>query len=73
MAARNGMGSAPDTYFQHGRVPGDFPQVDLKADVATGSPLADIGKAVGDLMSHMGDMSTSLCRADGILGSVMSF
>jgi len=74
MAARNGMGSAPDTYFQHGRVPGDFPQVDLKADVATGSPLADIGKAVGDLMSHMGDMVNQLVQGPmGILGSVMSF
>jgi hypothetical protein len=74
MAARNGMAGPTDTYFQHGRVPGEFPQVDLKADVATGSPLGDIGKAVGDLMSHMGDMVNQLVQGPmGMLGSILSF
>jgi len=74
MAARNGLVSSNDAFFHQGKVPGEFPSVDLKADVPTGSPLADIGKAMGDLMSNMGDMVNQIVQGPmGMLGSILSF
>jgi len=33
------IGFINDAFFHQGKVPGEFPSVDLKADVPTGSPL----------------------------------
>jgi hypothetical protein len=79
MSAKNGLVSSNEAFFQEGKVPGDFPQVDIKADVSTGlndasSPLTDVGKAVTDLMSHMGDMLNQMISAPmGILGAFLGF
>lgn len=77
MSARNGFTSVNDAFFHEGKVPGEFPQVDLKGDaigIKDASPLGDIGKAVTELMSHMGDMLNQLISAPtGILGSIIGF
>jgi hypothetical protein len=62
--------SPNEAFFHEGRVPNDFPQVDLKSDMSKGmgdAHFGDIGKAVTDLMSHMGDMLNQL------VSSPMSF
>ena len=77
MSARNGIVSPNDAFFHEGRVPNDFPKVDLKADMSKGlgdANFADIGKAVTDLMSHMGDMLNQLVSSPmSVLGSLLGF
>src|SRR6185295_17344090 len=75
MTARNGVAPGNDAFFQQAHVRDGLPQVDLKADaLGDGSPLADIGKAVSELMSNMGDMVNQMVQGPmGILGSILSF
>lgn len=79
MSARNGLVSSNEAFFHQGNVPGEFPAVDLKADSVghvggDASPMSEIGKAVTDLMSHMGDMLNQLVTGPmGMLGSLLQF
>jgi hypothetical protein len=78
MSARNGItGPADAAIGGQGRMPNDFPQVDLKGDVAKVgdvSPLSEIGKAVSELMANMGDMLNQMIASPmGFLSNLLGF
>ena len=78
MVARDGVSPGAEALAHNGQVPNEFPQIDLKGD-GTGirdgsSPLSEIGKAVSELMSQMGDMLNQMFSGPmGVLGSILGF
>jgi hypothetical protein len=74
MSAKNGV--APGTEaFQNGQMPNDFPKVDLKAEAGLdSSKMAELGKAVSELMTQMGDMFNQMVSGPmGIIGNLLNF
>ncbi len=61
---------AESSYFS----PMDSAGADATASLSDATPLGDMGKAFGDVMSKMGDMLGSLAHGPmGLLGSVLNF
>jgi hypothetical protein len=75
MSARNGTPAGADALGQQTKIPGDFPEIDVKGDGLKdlNSPV-DIGRAVNELMSQMGDMINQMFSAPmSAIGSLIGF
>ncbi len=80
MSCRDGLVSANDAFFHQGNCPNEFPQVEINQNAGAeiglkdGASPMDIGKAVTEMMSNMGDMLNQMVSNPmGVLSSILQF